>query len=174
MNRLHNPNYLNAALFILMAGAIYFVITTSTNLPLQMASHFNAEGIADGFMSQEGYTNTMLALIVLVPGLLALTPLGMRKLSADLINIPHKEYWLTPERRELTFQTLHRFMSVMACFLVLFLSYVHWLVIQANERQPPAMSVPNIVLGMIVFLLLIGGWSLLLHRQFKLSDPTKV
>ncbi len=174
MNRLHNPNYLNAALFILMAGAIYFVITTSTNLPLQMASHFNAEGIADGFMSQEGYTNTMLALIVLVPGLLALTPLGMRKLPANLINIPHKEYWLTPERRELTFQTLNRFMSVMACFLLLFLSYVHWLVILANERQPPAMSVPNIVLGMIVFLLLIGGWSLLLHRQFKLTDPTKV
>ena len=174
MNRLHNPNYLNAALFILMAGAIYFVITTSTNLPLQMASHFNAEGIADGFMSQEGYTNTMLALIVLVPGLLTLTPLGMRKLPANLINIPHKEYWLTPERREHTFQTLHRFMSVMACFLLLFLSYVHWLVILANERQPPAMSVPNIVLGMIVFLLLIGGWSLLLHRQFKLTDPTKV
>ncbi len=174
MNRLHNPNYLNAALFILMAGAIYFVITTSTNLPLQMASHFNAEGIADGFMSQEGYTNTMLALIVLVPGLLALTPLGMRKLPANLINIPHKEYWLTPERRELTFQTLNRFMSVMACFLLLFLSYVHWLVILANERQPPAMSVLNIVLGMIVFLLLIGGWSLLLHRQFKLTDPTKV
>ena len=174
MNRLHNPNYLNAVLFILMAGAIYFVIATSTNLPQQMASHFNAEGIADGFMSQEGYTNTMLALIVLVPGLLALTPLGMRKLPANLINIPHKEYWLTPERRELTFQTLNRFMSVMACFLLLFLSYVHWLVILANERQPPAMSVPNIVLGMIVFLLLIGGWSLLLHRQFKLSDPTKV
>lgn len=174
MNRLHNPNYLNAALFILMAGAIYFVITTSTNLPLQMASHFNAEGNADGFMSQEGYTSTMLALIVLVPGLLALTPLGMRKLSADLINIPHKEYWLTPERRELTFQTLHRFMSVMACFLVLFLSYVHWLVIQANERQPPAMSVLNIVLGMIVFLLLIGCWSLLLHRQFKLTGQTQV
>ncbi len=174
MNRLHNPNYLNAALFILMAGAIYFVITTSTNLPLQMASHFNAEGIADGFMSQEGYTNTMLALIVLVPGLLALTPLGMRKLPANLINIPHKEYWLTPERREHTFQTLHRFMSVMACFLLLFLSYVHWLVILANERQPPAMSVLNIVLGMIVFLFLIGIWSLLLHRQFKLTDPTKV
>lgn len=174
MNRLHNQNYFHAALFILMAGAVYFVITTTTSLPLLMASHFNAEGIADGFMSQEGYTNTMLALIVLVPGLLALTPLGMRKLPANLINIPHKEYWLTPERRELTFQTLHRFMSVMACFLLLFLSYVHWLVIQANERQPPVMSVLNIVLGMIVFLLLIGGWSLLLHRQFKLSDPTKV
>jgi hypothetical protein len=174
MNRLHNQNYFHAALFILMAGAVYFVITTTTSLPLLMASHFNAEGIADGFMSQEGYTNTMLALIVLVPGLLALTPLGMRKLPANLINIPHKEYWLTPERRELTFQTLHRFMSVMACFLLLFLSYVHWLVIQANERQPPAMSVLNIVLGMIVFLLLIGGWSLLLHRQFKLTDPTKV
>ena len=157
-----------------MVCAIYFVINTSTHLPANMASHFNAEGIADGFMSQEGYTNTMLALIVLVPGLLALTPLGMRKLPANLINIPHKEYWLTPERRELTFQTLHRFMSVMACFLLLFLSYVHWLVIQANERQPPAMSVPNIVLGMIVFLLLIGGWSLLLHRQFKLTGPTQV
>lgn len=174
MNRLNNPNYFYSAFIILMVGAIYFVINTSTHLPAQMASHFNAEGIADGFMSKEGYTHTMLALVVLVPGLLAVAPFGMRKLPANLINLPHKEYWLQPEKREATFHTLSRFMSVLACFLLLFLCYVHWLVIQANKAQPPALPVIDLLVGMFVFLSLIGAWSLLLHRQFKLTDPTKL
>ena len=174
MNRLNNPNYFYSAFIILMVCAIYFVINTSTHLPAQMASHFNAEGIADGFMSKEGYTHTMLTLVVLVPGLLAVAPFGMRKLPASLINIPQKEYWLQPEKREATFHTLSRFMSVLACFLLLFLCYVHWLVIQANKLQTPAMSVINILVGMVIFLSLIGVWSLLLHRQFKLTDPTKL
>ena len=174
MNRLNNPNYFYSAFIILLVGAIYFVINTSTHLPAQMASHFNAEGIADGFMSKEGYTYTMLALVVLVPGLLAVLPFGMRKLPASLINLPHKEYWLQPEKQEETFHTLSRFMSLLACFLLLFLSYVHWLVIQANKLQTPAMSVLNILVGMVIFLSLIGVWSLLLHRRFKLTDPTKL
>jgi len=174
MNRLNNPNYFYSAFIILMVCAIYFVINTSTHLPANMASHFNAEGIADGFMSKEGYTHTMLALVVLVPGLLAVAPFGMRKLPASLINIPQKEYWLQPEKREVTFHTLNRFMSVLACLLLLFLTYVHWLVIQANKAQPPALPVIDLLVGMFVFLSLIGAWSLLLHRQFKLTDPTKL
>jgi hypothetical protein len=98
----------------------------------------------------------------------------MRKLPASLINLPHKEYWLQPEKREETFLTLSLFMSVLACFLLLFLSYVHWLVIQANKLQTPAMSIMNILVGMVIFLSLIGVWSLLLHRQFKLTDSTKL
>ena len=120
MNRLNNPNYFYSAFIILLVGAIYFVINTSTHLPAQMASHFNAEGIADGFMSKEGYTYTMLALVVLVPGLLAVLPFGMRKLPASLINLPHKEYWLQPEKQEETFLTLSLFMSVLACLLFAF------------------------------------------------------
>ena len=59
-------------------------------------------------------------------------------------------------------------------FTLAFLTYVHWLVIQANKAQPPALPVIDLLVGMFVFLSLIGAWSLLLHRQFKLTDPTKL
>lgn len=173
MDNLFKQKYIYLSFLVLMILSIYFVISSSANLPPQMASHFNAEGIANGFMSKESYTYTMLAVVVGVPGLLALMPLVLGKLPTSLINIPHREYWLAPENRAATFQTLKVWMGVLACFHLIFLSYVHWLVVQANEQQPPAMPAPDLYLGLIIFLVLIGIWSMLLLRQFKLSDAKK-
>lgn len=173
MDKLFKQKYIYLSLFVLMTLAIYFVTSSSTNLPPQMASHFNAAGIADGFMSKESYTYTMLAVVVGVPGLLALMPLVLGKLPPSLINIPHREYWLASDKQASTFQTLKVWMGVLACFHLIFLSYIHWLVVQANQQQPPAMPAPDLYLGLIFFLLLIGIWSMLLLRQFKLSDAKK-
>jgi uncharacterized membrane protein len=173
MDKLFKQKYIYLSFLVLMILSIYFVTRSSANLPPQMASHFNSEGIANGFMSKESYTYTMLAVVVGVPGLLALMPLVLVKLPTSLINIPHREYWLAPENRAATFQTLKVWMGVLACFHLIFLSYVHWLVVQANEQQPPAMPAPDLYFGLIIFLVLIGIWSMLLLRQFKLSDAKK-
>jgi uncharacterized membrane protein len=174
MDKLFKQKYIYLSFLVLMIFAIYFVTSSSANLPPRMASHFNAEGIADGFMSKESYTYTMLSVVVGVPGLLALMALVLGKLPTSLINIPNREYWLTPENRSTTFNTLNLWMGVLACFILIFLTYVHWLVIQANAQQPPAMPAPDLYLGLIFFLVLIGIWSILLLRQFKLPDAKKI
>ena len=174
MDKLFKQKYINLSFLVLMIFAIYFVTSSSANLPPRMASHFNAEGIADGFMSKESYTYTMLAVVVGVPGLLALMPLVLGKLPPSLINIPHREYWLAPENRADTFYTLNLWMRVFACFLLIFLSYVHWLVIQANAQQLPAVPASDFYLGSIFLLVLSGIWSILLLRRFKLPDAKKI
>lgn len=169
MGKLFNQKYLDLAFFILLVLATSFVLMSSANLPSQMASHFNEAGTADGFMSKERYTCVMLSVVAGVPCLLALTPFVISKLPTSLVNIPHRAYWLAPENRAATLKTFHVFMRELACFHLIFLSYLHWLVIQANEQQPPAMSAPDLYLGFFIFLLLIGIWSVLLLRQFQLT-----
>ena len=173
---MHRPFYqktILTALIILIADAIYFVTVSSAGLPPLVASHFNASGVADGFMTKENYTVTMLAVSVGLPGFIALISLGLHKLPVSLINIPHREYWLSPERHADSMQTIKGFMDVLACILVVFLSYVHWLVVLANAHQPPVLSGSGIYAGLIFLMLLIGIWSWVLIRAFHLNDHPK-
>ncbi|HTU61018.1 MAG TPA: DUF1648 domain-containing protein, partial [Polyangiales bacterium] len=72
-------------------------------LPPRVASHFNGRGQPDGFMPREAFF-TDLALIgggLIV--LLLLAPALLRLLPNNLINMPHRDYWLAPERRSESF-----------------------------------------------------------------------
>ena len=101
---------------------------------------------------------------------LVLMSLGLTKVPVSLINIPHREYWLSPERHAETIKIITGFMLFLACILVVFLSFVHWLVTLANAQQPPEMSGFSIYVGLIILLMLIGVWSLFLIRAFHLDD----
>jgi uncharacterized membrane protein len=170
MNGLGFQKYINAVLVVLLALALGFVITTTQSLPNVVASHFNASGVANGFMDRQSYLISMLAAIIGLPGLMSLTGMWFSKLPVSMINIPHREHWLAPERSALTLQALQTFMTVLACCIVIFLSFVHWLVVLANQEQTPALTGHGVYVGLILFLFVIGVWSWLLHRQFQLTD----
>ncbi len=170
MNRPLYQKYVLMALISLMAASVYFVTVTSAGLPPTVASHFNAAGVANGFMSKNNYTFSMLAISVGIPSFLVLMSLGLTKVPVSLINIPHREYWLSPERHAETIKIITGFMLFLACILVVFLSFVHWLVTLANAQQPPEMSGFSIYVGLIILLMLIGVWSLFLIRAFHLDD----
>jgi len=170
---MNNPGiqkYMNVALLVLMTLAMGFVITTTQSLPAVVASHFNASGVANGFMDRQSYLISMLAVIVGLPGLMILTAIGFSKIPVSMINIPNRAHWLAPERSALTLQILQSFMTVLACCILIFLSFVHWLVVLANQEQKPALTGHGVYVGLFVFLIFIGVWSWLLHRQFQLKD----
>lgn len=162
--------YMNAALLVLMALAMGFVTTTTQSLPTVVASHFNASGVANGFMDRQSYLISMLAVIMGLPALMILTAMGFSKITVGMINIPNRAHWLAPERSELTLQVLKTFMTILACCIVIFLSFVHWLVVLANQEKTPALTGHGVYVGLLVFLVFIGAWSWLLHRQFQLKD----
>jgi len=170
MNRPNFQKYINVALIVLLALAIGFVTATTQSLPSVVASHFDASGVANGFMDRQSYWVSMLAVIVGLPGLMVLTAMGFSKIPVSMINIPHREHWLAPERSALTLQILQSFMTVLACCILIFLSFVHWLVVLANQEQTPALTGHGVYVGLFVFLIFIGVWSWLLHRQFQLKD----
>lgn len=170
MNSPTFQKYIHFALITLMVIAVVFVFATTQSLPAVVASHFDAAGVANGFMNRESYLITMLGVILGLPGLMVLTAMGFSKIPISMVNIPHREYWLAPERSAMTLQALKSFMWVLACLILVFLSFVHWLVVLANQQQTPAMSSNGIYTGLIVFLVLIGIWTWLLQRKFQLKD----
>jgi uncharacterized membrane protein len=146
---------MNSPRFLVLAlCAGFFVLLTSRALPAVVASHFDGAGVANGFMSRHFYTWFMLAFVVGLPILLVYVPSFVLRNQRTQFNLPNRDYWLAPERRQETVEFLCRHTSRFGVLLSLLLCYVHWLVIQANAQIPPKLSSSWFIGGLAVFVVL--------------------
>jgi hypothetical protein len=152
---------------VLIAGAALFVWVTSQTLPAIVASRFAASGVANGFMSSGIYVSLMLALVVVLPLLLIFLPNLVFRRPGVTINVPHREYWLAPERYNSTIDYLCRHSARMGVWLMVFLSYVHWLVVRANAVNPPNLSSSWFIAGLLVFTVFTAAWGWVLFAHFR-------
>lgn len=113
------------------------------------------------------YRAVLLALVVGVPLLVAFVPVAMTGRGLRRLNIPNREYWLVPERRESTIAFIRGHGRWFAAAVALFLSYVHWLVVRANELRPPTLSTSGIIAGLVVFFLVLAVWLFVLYARFR-------
>jgi hypothetical protein len=74
------------------------------------------------------------------------------------INLPNREYWLAPERQADTLVYLRKHGTHFGVILVLFLCFVHWLVVRANAHNPPLFPESLLFIGMAAFLLSLIAW----------------
>ena len=151
----------------MLAVAGMFVVASSSELPERVASHFGSSGAADSFMSRRGYVTFMLVFVVGLPLIMTgIMTLVFRSATTSL-NIPHREYWLAPERRPATIAFLINHNMRFGACLAAFLSYMHWLVVQANLQQPPELSNSAIYTGLALFVITIMAWTAWLLRAFR-------
>lgn len=152
---------------ILVSGAVVFVWFTGRFLPEVVASHFGASGAANGFMPRAFYVRFMLVFVAALPLLLvSLTTFTLNSPKAR-INLPNRDYWLAPERRAETIGYLLQHMVRFGAMLVVFLCYVHWLVVRANTAVPPNLSSSWFIGGLAVFLVSALVWTRVLLGRFR-------
>lgn len=122
------------------AAAALFVSVTGRSLPDTVASRFDASGVADSFMSRGGYLTVMLAIVILLPLIMAFASRWIARLPEDAINIPNKAYWLSPERRSGSLAFISAWLQWCSVGVAAFLCYVHWLVVRGNAMTPPRLE----------------------------------
>jgi hypothetical protein len=154
---------------LVVAGA--FLLATGLTLPPQVASHFDGSGAANGFMSRSGYITFMVIVVVGLPALFVLAQRLLHALAPRYLNVPHREYWLAPERREATILFMEGYLLRFAWALVLFLCVVHWSVVDANRIQPPRLSPALFFPALVAFLLFALWWAVELYRRFPRPPP---
>ena len=152
---------------ILVACAALFVWFTSLGLPEVAASHFAGSGAANGFMTRGSYKSFMLLFVVALPLVLVFVPSISLNNPKASIRLPNKEYWLAPERQAETVEFLRQRMARFGSMLVVFLCYIHWLVIRANTVVPPRIPAPWVIGGIVVFVIGALIWSNSLLRHFR-------
>jgi uncharacterized protein DUF1648 len=157
----------------IVVGCVTAIALTGDRLPARVASHFGADGLANGFMTRQGYLLFMLVITVITAGLPAyLVGIAARRTPMRL-NIPNKTYWLAPERRIATAEFLIGHATALAAGLAMFLLGMHLLVIRANHLSPPHLELAPFAALMLGFAVAMAAWIARLHRRFRLGPGTE-
>ncbi|RMF38033.1 MAG: DUF1648 domain-containing protein [Planctomycetota bacterium] len=151
-------------LVLLTVVGVAMVVFQLPELPERVATHFDGAGRPNGFMSRQGHLATMVALLVGTPILFAGISALIRILPASLINIPYRNYWLAPERREETIRVVDLFLLIMAIGTEVFMMGIAHLVYRANVGNGQLSNTAFLTLLCGYLALTLGGCIYLLVR----------
>jgi uncharacterized membrane protein len=138
-----------------------------SKLPARMATHFDANGLPNGWMSRDGFFAFyagILAFMLLV--VVVLAPASIGRLPPSMINLPNRDYWLAPERAAATKAKLGRLMAGFGLGVGLFVVYVMQLVLQSNLGGG-TLSSASAVPAVIGFLIFVAGFVVVTVRSFS-------
>ncbi|WP_337174027.1 DUF1648 domain-containing protein [Paludisphaera sp.] len=146
-----------AALILAHATLALSVAATHRLLPDRVATHFGPDGQPDGWASRSDYATYLLSSAALI-SILCAGPLYLtRKLPESLINIPERDYWLAPERRDEAHARLFALgLGIAAATTGLFVA-LHLLTVRANLARPPRLATAEAFGLVATFLAILGG-----------------
>ena len=140
-----------------------------TVLPERVASHWDGAGNPNGYMSRDGFVSFYLWLMVGLSTLFGGIGALVRITPNDAINLPNREYWLTPERREATITTITQQMNAFTIMMNAFMIGIHQLSIMANLTPDKHLSNGVWVL-LLGFLGGTGYWVYKMYCDFKIPQ----
>ncbi len=152
---------------LLGGAALVFVTMTSADLPEFPAAHFGADGTPNALMTRRGYVAFVYFFVAVVPLFVSLLPVLVGRRWPNSLNIPNSDYWLGPERRPDTFATVESRTRLLAGAMIVFICYVHWLVVQANAAMPQRLDEAQFMVGLGIFALFIIGWIGSFYMRFR-------
>jgi uncharacterized membrane protein len=157
------PLYIILFLFgLAIAQSIYFYPL----MPDIVGSHFNAAGKVNGASSKLGYFIIYFVSLAFTSSFSLVLPLLLKSLPTSLINLPHREYWLSGDQREASLQFLNVHFSWLGVATMLLMVVVFHITFLANLN--PNMELNSLLFWFLLgaFLLFIIWWTVLLVRRF--------
>ena len=152
------------------AAGILLTLALAFFSPDLVAIHFNAAGAPDGWaskwMNALFFSGLFLFLNLVYGGLPAL----IRKIPVSLINVPNREYWFAPERKESAYKIVTVFLAELAVFTNIFLAGIGILLFYANKTGQAAPPVAFFALMGAMFICIVL-WIIHLIRAFRLPKP---
>lgn len=115
-------------------------------LPERMATHFGVDGTPNGWMSRNSAALFQCALQVLLPLLFAGIAWVLPRFPNSMINLPNREYWLAPERRDGALAHMATMLLAVGLACSIFIAAIAHLVFEANRNNAPLASGPFLIL----------------------------
>lgn len=135
-------------------------------LPAVVPSHFDAAGVADGWMAKGSFLAFLAGVTVLYFGVFLAAVTLVRKAPESLINLPHKDYWMAPERAAATRRTVVRELFKMAAATqALHIVMTQLTVEVALGRRPGLGAIWWLALA--AYLAILLWWIVALYRRFR-------
>ena len=136
-------------------------------LPATLATHFARGGAPNGYMHKDSFILFYLGFMFFMPGVFFAVGSLVEKFPL-LVNLPNKDYWLAPARREASIRSLVHAVRLLGLMTGLFLIAVEQLIINANMLKPPRLDEQGtwVFMGVFVFSIIsFLGWTLMRFRK---------
>jgi len=154
----------------LLVSAAALLLATVGALPERIPTHFGAGGVPNAWMTRGGYTAFMLAFAVGLPLMIVALIGGLPRLFPRQVNLPNREHWLAPERREASLAFLGRHACWLGCIMVLMAAGVHGLIVRASGATPPRLEQGLFLVMLGGFVVATGLWIVAIFRRFPRSE----
>lgn len=141
-------------------------------MPEKMASHFDGRGVANGWMSRDGFVGVYVFVLALMSAMFFLLPRGLAKLPPSMINLPNRDYWLAPERRAKTGEMIEAYMNECGNATLVFMLLVFQMAFTANLDATHKLS-DRIWYYLVIFMLYMAAWLIRFIRSFNLPPGAK-
>ena len=150
---------------ILIMGTVQ-VYHYTPMLPTKMISHFNGKGQANGWMSKTAFIIYTLGTYYFMGGIFFLLGWIIPKLPSGLVNIPNRQYWLHPARKDQALNILLSYLYWIGAITLLYLLILMQMVIEANLNHTHQFD-SHFWIITASYLIGLGylGWKL--YRHFK-------
>ncbi|HPF36551.1 MAG TPA: hypothetical protein PLH84_14085 [Candidatus Krumholzibacteria bacterium] len=139
----------------------------SPRLPQTVISSFALDGSAGGWSPRGTFLATYVIVVAVTAASFLLLPPLLRRLGGQGLNIPHRDYWLAPERADATMEHIARQLVWFGLVTVAFLGWTHQLVILANLGGEGRMASAPFWAGLAAFLAYAAWWTLRLTLRFQ-------
>lgn len=133
-----NGNWLPAG--VLAAALLFGLLDIGFHyprLPAEVASHFDAHGRPNGWSTKGQFSGLAVGTLIFVLCTLAPIVLVAGYAPPSLINLPHKNYWLAPERQHETRRAIARWGLWFTAATLWLMVFVFHEAMRANFRDPP-------------------------------------
>ena len=148
-------------LIFLLAVAVVQSVYFYPQLPDTVASHFDGRGIPNGWMSKQVFCGIYLGIMILMVVIFHAIP----KFPNQLRNIPNRDYWMSPERKEETMRYIDNVTPRMGIATMLLFIYVFHYAIEANLSPDPVLS-GNVGWALILYFIFVAVWLFKFLRRF--------
>jgi hypothetical protein len=156
-----------ALLLVLTAGSLAYLIYFGADLPPRMAVRFTSAGEPDGWMDRLKFIVIAASVsFMLPPFIVACVGVMPRVLPVSLVNLPNRDHWLAPVRRETTLRFLLTAALWLGCIVEGFIVAIIVLVARANPPIGAARLSGAHVAVVAIFLVAVGVWVWQLVRGF--------
>ena len=140
-------------------------------LPEVVASHFGPSGAPDAWMSRGGLLATFAAGQAIIFSVAPLATTLVKRLPTELVNLPNKDYWLTPERRDEAVRRLANHAWGFSAAIGAFIVFVEVLVVRANLAHAPLEN-GIFLAGLAGVFAFTIGWIVRMNAAFRVPNPS--
>lgn len=152
--------------FMLIIIGLGLQIVYWPQLPARVATHFGKDGNPNDWMNKSIATILNCGLVVIIPLFFMAIGSLLRGLPTALINIPNREYWFAPERREQSLQWISTIMSWFAVAIASLVVVVNHLTFVAN-RDGESLRSSAFLTALVVFLVTTFCIVAIMIRRFR-------